>query len=610
MADTSSDPGLSSPPFPVSDGVAAVETRFRWRLQAAVLLLIMVATVGVLLYTQRKLAADAETGMEREFQAAFESLREVNALRSGMLLDRCRDLVRRLHLESAPSMVRPAPLYEATRSVLGGVMRDEEETAPDHGGAGFHVEFYRFLDENGRVLEPEQTETAGKLLAGELRQLVLPGAWSDTPQFGTLIREQRDADGPLYDIITVPLVIPGRKGLSPRLVLGIEPASQNVAAPAQGIRHGTYTRGRLFLDGLKDGDDERLSEAISAQLAAGPAAMRPRVCTVAGEPNLMLVQQTNPGSGYPPVYQVGLYPLATVRALQRQLRWQILGLGMLFLLGGLVASRMLASRFARTVERLVEVSAQDRYRRRHAESALREVSADLQRAARFSSDASHQLKTPVTVLRSGLEELRANNALSPAAQEELDALVGQTYRLNGLIEDLLLLSRIEAGRLSIRASCVDLILLLESALDDWGIRPDVAGLSVEKELPQSLWVEGELRYLALIMQNLLENAAKYNRPGGRVRVRAGRSGPDVRLTIGNTTAHPIPAEAQAHVFDRFHRGGVGENVPGYGLGLNLARELARLHHGDIVLLRSDAEWTEFEVRLPAIRPENAGDIPE
>jgi signal transduction histidine kinase len=82
----------------------------------------------------------------------------------------------------------------------------------------------------------------------------------------------------------------------------------------------------------------------------------------------------------------------------------------------------------------------------------------------------------------------------------------------------------------------------------------------------------------------------------------------VLLTIGNT-GHPIPAAAQEHIFERFHRGVVGERITGHGLGLNLARELARLHGGDLRLLRSDEDWTEFEVRfrlLKQVIPKSAG----
>jgi signal transduction histidine kinase len=114
-------------------------------------------------------------------------------------------------------------------------------------------------------------------------------------------------------------------------------------------------------------------------------------------------------------------------------------------------------------------------------------------------------------------------------------------------------------------------------------------------------IEGEARYTSLILQNLLENARKYNSSGGRIRVAARADGPWCVLAIGNT-GRPIPPAAREHIFERFHRGSAAENVPGHGLGLNLARELARLHRGDLRLIRSDPDWTEFEVRFCLAQP--------
>ena len=104
----------------------------------------------------------------------------------------------------------------------------------------------------------------------------------------------------------------------------------------------------------------------------------------------------------------------------------------------------------------------------------------------------------------------------------------------------------------------------------------------------------------LIVGNLLDNARKYNRPGGRLRVAAREDRDAVVLTIGNNGA-AIPRASWEHIFERFHRAAVGENIPGHGLGLNLARELARLHGGELRLLRSEADWTEFEVRFLAAK---------
>jgi signal transduction histidine kinase len=186
-------------------------------------------------------------------------------------------------------------------------------------------------------------------------------------------------------------------------------------------------------------------------------------------------------------------------------------------------------------------------------------------------------------------------------REDLGALVHQTFRLSSVIDDLLLLSRVDAGRLTLDLVPVDLTHLIETALDDLSAQPDAPELSVETDFPPALFIAGEKRYTALILQNLLENARKYNRPGGRVRLTARAAGGTVRLVVGNT-GQPIPPAAQAHIFERFHRGAMGENVPGYGLGLNLARELARLHHGDLTLARSGDDWTEFEVSFRAAQP--------
>jgi signal transduction histidine kinase len=260
-----------------------------------------------------------------------------------------------------------------------------------------------------------------------------------------------------------------------------------------------------------------------------------------------------------------------------------------------------SSRLSVPVERLAQDSQVDRARRAQAEAALELTSTELQRSARFSADASHQLKTPVTVLRAGLEELMVRDNLTPQECAEVSALIHQTYRLSSLIEDLLLLSRMDAGRMKLEFAPVDLGALIEASLDDLSAMPDELGVSVETEFAAPLLIVGEKRYTAIILQNLLENARKYNRRGGRIRLVTRVQDGWVRLAIGNT-GRSIPAAAQARVFERFHRGAIGENVPGYGLGLNLARELARLHQGELRLLGSDADWTEFEVSFRLAAP--------
>jgi signal transduction histidine kinase len=148
---------------------------------------------------------------------------------------------------------------------------------------------------------------------------------------------------------------------------------------------------------------------------------------------------------------------------------------------------------------------------------------------------------------------------------------------------------------------VNLSQLVEEWLDDLNALPDSPNVEIEEEIPPDLYVAGEKRYTSLIVQNLLENARKYNRRGGCIRVAARSQDGQIRLAVRNT-GQSIPPEAREHIFERFRRASLGGSVAGHGLGLNLARELARLHGGDLKLVRSENDWTEFELRLRASQP--------
>jgi signal transduction histidine kinase len=220
-------------------------------------------------------------------------------------------------------------------------------------------------------------------------------------------------------------------------------------------------------------------------------------------------------------------------------------------------------------------------------------------AARFSADASHQLKTPVSILRAGLDHLSHETGLTDAQAAEVSLLRQQTRRLTALIDDLLLLAQADAGRLVIEAEEIDLKAMIEAAADDLVVLVADRNLSVELELPESLSARADRRRVAMVLQNLVENAAKYASEGGAIEVFGNTDGEWAIVRVRNT-GEPISEEDQAHLFDRFHRGSrVGENVRGHGLGLNIARELIRAHGGDLVLNESEPGWIEFEFRVPA-----------
>jgi signal transduction histidine kinase len=218
-------------------------------------------------------------------------------------------------------------------------------------------------------------------------------------------------------------------------------------------------------------------------------------------------------------------------------------------------------------------------------------------AAQFSADASHQLKTPIAVLRAGLEELKFSASLTDQDRETIDALHRQTRRLTALVEDLLLLAQADAGRLKLQPMSMDLIPCIDVLADDMDALGDDKNVRIERDTPSQLVANADPRRVKIVLQNLGENAVKYNKQGGRIRISAETDAEWAIVTVGNTGA-PIPEADRARIFERFSRG-AGENIRGHGLGLNIARELARAHGGDLTLRRSDDDWTEFQLRLPA-----------
>jgi signal transduction histidine kinase len=306
----------------------------------------------------------------------------------------------------------------------------------------------------------------------------------------------------------------------------------------------------------------------------------------------------NEGSEYPVVKAVFATPLTSLLLQQERLRNHIFLAAIFFLLFGLVAAHLIAVRFSKPVRVLADASEKEHVQRIRAETALDTTHRELERAVRFSADASHQLKTPVTVVRAGLEELLREEELRPEAREEIDCLIQQTGRLTRVIDDLLLLSRLDSGSLTIQKETVDLRLLVEELLDDLSIQEAQGELEIQMEVPRPCMVAGDRIYTSLLLQCLLENARKYNRPSGILRMSAHRSGSMVKFFIGNS-GQSIPEDLRDRIFERFHRGRSGENVNGYGLGLNLAMELTRLHDGKLELYRSEDDWTEFALHLRA-----------
>ena len=572
---------MTLPQEPGNEGVAS----FRTKLLVAMMLVVTAVTAAGFVFAQRSAASAVRLEFQGEFQEMLAASHAVQDVRHAALAERCRALARRPRIHAALEDGAPDLLYPSARDEMADVMEQAREPA----AYSLHALYYRFIDSRGRVITPPGPGEAGALAPEDEARLAL-GSLPDSPQTGFLVRGGGEVD----ELVAMPIASTESGEVISAIVVGFKAPWTGGGGAA--IRSGAWLNGRLAFPSLGESERQVFSGALERAVAAPGAVEGGLQLSAGGAEYLLFYKLLNPGSVFPPAFEVSVYPLGNLLARQRRLLWQFGGAGALLLLGAFFASRLLSHRLSEPVEKLAEDSEENRAHWHRAEAALEMTSRELQRSARFSADASHQLKTPVTVIRSGLEELLAGDHLQPEAREEVSGLVHQTFRLASIIEDLLLLSRMDAGRLQIQFSRLDLGPLLAGLLDDLSAFPDNFGLKVDADIAPELWITGEKRFVSLILQNLLENARKYNRLGGRIRIASRGEGEWAVVTVGNSGS-PIPPSSQEHIFERFHRGAVGENVPGHGIGLNLARELGRLHGGSLRLSVSDGDWTEFELRL-------------
>ncbi|WP_022928814.1 HAMP domain-containing sensor histidine kinase [Patulibacter americanus] len=221
--------------------------------------------------------------------------------------------------------------------------------------------------------------------------------------------------------------------------------------------------------------------------------------------------------------------------------------------------------------------------------AFNRMAAELEETDRIRrdlvADAAHELRTPLGALRAVLE-----NAVDGVAPADPGALLGQVRRLGDLTDQLLDLSRLEAGAATLRRRTVPVTELLDAAL----LRGDA---HVERDVPGDLVVHGDPDRLGQVLGNLLENARRHA-PGAPVAVRArGTPAGGLRLVVEDRGPGLDPGDAE-RVFERFARADHSRTTPGSGLGLAIARSVVELHGGSIRAEPADPHGLRVVVDLP------------
>ncbi len=232
--------------------------------------------------------------------------------------------------------------------------------------------------------------------------------------------------------------------------------------------------------------------------------------------------------------------------------------------------------------------------------ALAPVEASWKQQRQFIADASHELKTPLTVILANLNILKAHPDQTVREQERwVDSTQEEAGHMKKLVEDLLFLARADAERLPEKMSEVNLSDLLTEA--ELAFEPVAfeRGVMIEDEIEPGLTLTGDASQLRQLAVILIDNACKYASVPGTVRLGLQKENDRLRLTVSNPGPDLSP-EAVSHLFERFYRADEARTrngSGGYGLGLSIAKTITE-HHGGHILARSEGGLTTFTVTFP------------
>jgi signal transduction histidine kinase len=218
---------------------------------------------------------------------------------------------------------------------------------------------------------------------------------------------------------------------------------------------------------------------------------------------------------------------------------------------------------------------------------------------RFLSTVSHELRTPLTSIN-GYLQLLEQGIVGELSAEQLNYVhVAQRNgeRLASLIDDLLMLSRFDAGRIDLKREPVDLAQQLRHLHEEMAPVADKGDSLLRLDAPDELVVEGDARRLQQSFANLVSNAIKFNRAGGEVRMRASAKNGDAVVEVSDDGVGIPPAELE-RIGERFFRASTTTAMPGTGLGLAITREIVERHGGRLEIESEVGKGSNFRITLP------------
>jgi signal transduction histidine kinase len=220
------------------------------------------------------------------------------------------------------------------------------------------------------------------------------------------------------------------------------------------------------------------------------------------------------------------------------------------------------------------------------------------RLNRFSGDASHQLRTPLTAIRSMGEVALQRDRTAEQYREVLSDMLEEVQRLSHIAEQLLLLSRLELPDLARQFAEVNLSNIVRRVCSQYEPVCADRRLTLRLQIPETARVRGDPALLEQVAANLIDNAVKYSPAGGAIEVEVANADPRGVVLCVRDNGLGIPPAFTRRVFERFSRA-VANDYPGAGLGLAIVSDIVKIHSGTVTARPNTPSGSTFEVVLPA-----------
>ena len=219
----------------------------------------------------------------------------------------------------------------------------------------------------------------------------------------------------------------------------------------------------------------------------------------------------------------------------------------------------------------------------------------------FVADASHELKTPLTVIMTNAELMQSDERDDESLRKHAGNILATTYQMRSLVENMLEMARVDNGGVKMNFEPLDLSELVDDAALSFQLLYEEQGMGLRCAAQEGIFVSGSAQHLYQVMDVLLDNAMKYSTPGGMVSVELRPNGRNCLLSVASPGEAIAPADLR-NIFKRFYRADKARAMNGsYGLGLSIAESIVSAHRGKI-WAESENGYNTFFVQIPSINP--------